>query len=162
MKLSDIADKSGARKKRMRVGRGIGSGKGKTAGRGGKGQTARSGVRIKGFEGGQMPLHRRLPKRGFNNVFRLDFAEINLDRLQEAIDAKLVDVGSVVNAESLVKTGVLLRAKDGMRLLGRGELKSKIDIEVHGASKSAIAAVEKAGGTVKILAPAKKDEGEAA
>jgi large subunit ribosomal protein L15 len=162
MKLSDIADNSGARKKRMRVGRGIGSGKGKTAGRGGKGQTARSGVRIKGFEGGQMPLHRRLPKRGFNNVFRLDFAEINLDRLQEAIDAKLVDVGSVVNAESLVKTGVLRRAKDGMRLLGRGELKSKIDIEVHGASKSAIAAVEKAGGTVKILAPAKKDEGEAA
>jgi len=162
MKLSDIADNSGARKKRMRVGRGIGSGKGKTAGRGGKGQTARSGVRIKGFEGGQMPLHRRLPKRGFNNVFRLDFAEINLDRLQEAIDAKLVDVGSVVTAESLVKTGVLRRAKDGMRLLGRGELTSKIDIEVHGASKSAIAAVEKAGGSVKILAPAKKDEGEAA
>ena len=162
MKLSDIADNSGARKKRMRVGRGIGSGKGKTAGRGGKGQTARSGVRIKGFEGGQMPLHRRLPKRGFNNVFRLDFAEINLDRLQEAIDAKLVDVGSVVNAETLVKTGVLRRAKDGMRLLGRGELKSKLNIEVHGASKSAIAAVEKAGGTVKILAPAKKDEGEAA
>ena len=161
MKLSDIADNSGARKKRMRVGRGIGSGKGKTAGRGGKGQTARSGVRIKGFEGGQMPLHRRLPKRGFNNVFRLDFAEINLDRLQEAIDAKLVDVGSVVTAESLVKTGVLRRAKDGLRLLGRGELKSKLDIEVHGASKSAIAAVEKAGGTVKILAPA-KDEGEAA
>ena len=162
MKLSDIADNSGARKKRMRVGRGIGSGKGKTAGRGGKGQTARSGVRIKGFEGGQMPLHRRLPKRGFNNIFRLDFAEINLDRLQEAIDAKLVDVGSVVNAESLVKTGVLRRAKDGMRLLGRGELKSKIDIEVHGASKSAIEAVEKAGGTVKVLAPAKKEEGEAA
>ncbi len=111
MKLSDIADNSGARKKRMRVGRGIGSGKGKTSGRGGKGQTARSGVRIKGFEGGQMPLHRRLPKRGFNNVFRLDFAEINLDRLQEAIDAKLVDVGSVVNAESLVKTGVLIGAE---------------------------------------------------
>jgi large subunit ribosomal protein L15 len=162
MKLSDIADNAGSRKKRMRVGRGIGSGKGKTAGRGGKGQTARSGVRIKGFEGGQMPLHRRLPKRGFTNVFRLDFAEINLDRLQEAIDAKLVDVGSVVTADSLVKTGVLRRAKDGLRLLGRGELKSKIDIEVHGASKSAIAAVEKAGGTVKILAPAKKDEGEAA
>jgi large subunit ribosomal protein L15 len=162
MKLSDIADNAGSRKKRMRVGRGIGSGKGKTAGRGGKGQTARSGVRIKGFEGGQMPLHRRLPKRGFNNIFRLDFAEINLDRLQEAIDAKLVDVGSVVTAESLVKTGVLRRAKDGMRLLGRGELKSKLNIEVHGASKSAIAAVEKAGGTVKILAPAKKDEGEAA
>src|SRR5437868_11631085 len=158
MKLSDIADNAGSRKKRMRVGRGIGSGKGKTSGRGGKGQTARSGVRIKGFEGGQMPLHRRLPKRGFNNIFKLDFAEINLDRLQEAVDARLVDAGSVVNAESLVKSGVLRRAKDGVRLLGRGELKAKLNIEVYGASKSAIAAVEKAGGTVKILAPA-KDEG---
>ncbi len=162
MKLSDIADNAGSRKKRMRVGRGIGSGKGKTSGRGGKGQTARSGVRIKGFEGGQMPLHRRLPKRGFNNIFRLDFAEINLDRLQQAIDSKLVDVKETVTAESLVKTGVLRRAKDGLRLLGRGELKAKIAIEVHGASKSAIAAVEKAGGTVKVLAPAKKEEGEAA
>jgi large subunit ribosomal protein L15 len=162
MKLSDIADNAGSRKKRMRVGRGIGSGKGKTAGRGGKGQTARSGVRIKGFEGGQMPLHRRLPKRGFNNIFKLDFAEINLDRLQEAIDAKLVDIKETITAESLVKTGVLRRAKDGLRLLGRGELKAKIAIEVHGASKSAIEAVEKAGGTVKILAPAKKEEGEAA
>jgi large subunit ribosomal protein L15 len=162
MKLSDIADNAGSRKKRMRVGRGIGSGKGKTSGRGGKGQTARSGVRIKGFEGGQMPLHRRLPKRGFNNIFKLDFAELNLDRLQEAIDAKLVDASSTVNAESLVKSGVLRRAKDGVRLLGRGELKAKLNIEVHGASKSAVAAVEKAGGTVKILAPAKKEEGEAA
>ena len=162
MKLSDLADNAGSRKKRMRVGRGIGSGKGKTAGRGGKGQTARSGVRIKGFEGGQMPLHRRLPKRGFTNIFKLDFAEINLDRLQEAIDSKLVDVKETVTAESLVKTGVLRRAKDGLRLLGRGELKAKIAIEVHGASKSAIAAVEKAGGTVKVLAPAKKEEGEAA
>jgi len=162
MKLSDIADNAGSRKKRMRVGRGIGSGKGKTAGRGGKGQTARSGVRIKGFEGGQMPLHRRLPKRGFNNIFRLDFAEINLDRLQQAIDAKLVDVKETVTIESLVKSGVIRRAKDGLRLLGRGELTAKIAVEVHGASKSAVAAVEKAGGTVKILAPAKKDEGEAA
>ena len=162
MKLSDIADNAGSRKKRMRVGRGIGSGKGKTAGRGGKGQTARSGVRIKGFEGGQMPLHRRLPKRGFTNIFKLDFAEINLDRLQQAIDSKLVDVKETVTAESLVKTGVLRRAKDGLRLLGRGELKSKLTVEAHGASKPAIAAVEKAGGTVKILAPAKKDEGEAA
>ena len=162
MKLSDIADNAGSRKKRMRVGRGIGSGKGKTAGRGGKGQTARSGVRIKGFEGGQMPLHRRLPKRGFNNIFRLDFAEINLDRLQQAIDAKLVDVKETVTIESLVKSGVIRRAKDGLRLLGRGELKAKLAIEVHGASKSAVAAVEKAGGTVKILAPAKKEEGEAA
>jgi large subunit ribosomal protein L15 len=161
MKLSDIADNAGARKKRMRVGRGIGSGKGKTSGRGGKGQTARSGVRIKGFEGGQMPLHRRLPKRGFHNVFRQEFVEINLDRLQEAIDAKLVDAASVINAESLVKARVLRRAKDGVRLLGRGEIKAKLNIEVHGASKSAVAAVEKAGGTVKILAPA-KDEGAAA
>ena len=161
MKLSDIADNAGSRKKRMRVGRGIGSGKGKTAGRGGKGQTARSGVRIKGFEGGQMPLHRRLPKRGFNNIFRLEFAEINLDRVQDAIDAKLLDANGTINAESLVKAGVLRRSRDGVRLLGRGELKAKLNIEVHGASKPAIAAVEKAGGTVKILAP-KKDEGEAA
>jgi large subunit ribosomal protein L15 len=162
MKLSDIADNAGSRKKRMRVGRGIGSGKGKTAGRGGKGQTARSGVRIKGFEGGQMPLHRRLPKRGFNNVFRLEFVEINLDRLQQAIDAKQIDAKDTVNAEKLVKSGVLRRARDGVRLLGRGELKAKLTIEVHGASKSAIAAVEKLGGTVKILAPVKKEEGEAA
>jgi large subunit ribosomal protein L15 len=162
MKLSDIADNAGSRKKRMRVGRGIGSGKGKTSGRGGKGQTARSGVRIKGFEGGQMPLHRRLPKRGFNNIFRLDFAEVNLDRLQQAIDAKQIDAKDTVTAEALVKAGVIRRAKDGLRLLGRGELKAKLAIEVYGASKSAVEAVEKAGGTVKILAPAKKDEGEAA
>lgn len=162
MKLSDIADNPGSRKKRMRVGRGIGSGKGKTSGRGGKGQTARSGVRIKGFEGGQMPLHRRLPKRGFNNVFRVEFAEINLDRLQQAVDSKAIDAKDTVNAESLVKAGVLRRAKGGVRLLGRGELKAKLSIEVHGASKSAIAAVEKAGGSVKILAPAKEDEGKAA
>src|ERR1700721_675584 len=145
MKLSDIADNAGSRKKRMRVGRGIGSGKGKQAGR-----------------GGQMPLHRRLPKRGFTNIFRLEFAEVNLDRIQQAIDAKLLDAGSVINAESLVKSRVVRRAKAGVRLLGRGEIKAKVNIEVHGASKSAVAAVEKAGGTVKILAPAKKDEGKAA
>src|SRR5256884_2451522 len=162
MKLSDIADNAGSRKKRMRVGRGIGSGKGKQSGRGGKGQTARSGVRIKGFEGGQMPMHRRLPKRGFNNIFRVEFVEINLDRLQEAVDSRLIDVKETVNAESLVKSGVVRRAKGGIRLLGRGELKAKLNIEVHGASKSAIAAVEKAGGSVKILAPAKEDEGKAA
>ncbi|WP_316188969.1 50S ribosomal protein L15 [Bradyrhizobium sp. SZCCHNS1054] len=162
MKLSEIADNPGSRKQRMRVGRGIGSGKGKTSGRGGKGQTARSGVRIKGFEGGQMPMHRRLPKRGFNNIFRLDFVEINLDRIQQAIDAKKLDAGSVINAEALVKSGALRRAKDGVRLLGRGELKAKVNIEVHGTSKSAIAAVEKAGGTVKILAPAPVEDGEAA
>jgi large subunit ribosomal protein L15 len=162
MKLHEIADNAGSRKKRMRVGRGIGSGKGKQAGRGGKGQTARTGVRIKGFEGGQMPLHRRLPKRGFNNVFRVEYAEINLDRLQDAIDAKSIDAGAVINAESLVKAGVVRRAKGGIRLLGRGEIKTKINVEVHGASKSAVAAVEKAGGTVKILAPVEADEGEAA
>ena len=161
MKLNELRDNPGARRKSKRLGRGIGSGKGKTSGRGGKGQTARSGVRIKGFEGGQMPMHRRLPKRGFNNVFRVEYAEVNLDRIQQAIDAKAIDAGSAINAESLVKAGVLRRAKAGVRLLGRGELKAKINIEVHGASKSAIEAVEKAGGSVKILAPA-KEEGEAA
>ncbi len=164
MKLSDIRDNPGSGKKRMRVGRGIGSGKGKQAGRGGKGQTARSGVRIKGFEGGQMPLHRRLPKRGFNNIFRLDFAEINLDRLQDAITAKTLDASGTINAESLVKARVLRRAKDGVRLLGRGAITAKVHIEVHGATKSAIEAIEKAGGSVTILAPAKAaaEDGEAA
>ncbi len=162
MKLSDIADNAGSRKKRMRIGRGIGSGKGKTGGRGGKGQTARSGVRIKGFEGGQMPLHRRLPKRGFNNIFRLDFAEINLDRLQDAIDSKKLDASGTITAASLVEAGVIRRAKDGVRVLGRGEIKAKLNLEVAGASKSAIEAIEKAGGKVTILAPAKKEDGEAA
>jgi large subunit ribosomal protein L15 len=162
MKLHEIADNPGSRQKRTRIGRGIGSGKGKTGGRGVKGQKARTGVAVKGFEGGQMPLHRRLPKRGFNNIFRLEFAEVNLDRLQQAIDAKTLDPKDTINAETLVKSGVLRRAKDGVRLLGRGELKAKLNVEVHGASKSAIAAVEKAGGTVKILAPAKQQEGEAA
>ena len=157
MKLTEIADNPGARKKRMRVGRGIGSGKGKQSGRGGKGQTARSGVRIKGFEGGQMPLHRRLPKRGFNNIFALDLVEINLDRVQQAIDAGKLDISGVVNGEALVKSGALRRERDGVRLLGRGEIKSKVTFEVHGASKSAIEAVEKAGGSVKILAPKKDD-----
>src|SRR5437899_8860084 len=111
MKLNQLADRPGARKARSRIGRGIGSGTGKTSGRGGKGQTARSGVRIKGFEGGQMPLHRRLPKRGFNNVFRIEYAEINLDRIQQAIDAKTLDAGAAINAESLVKAGVVRRPK---------------------------------------------------
>src|ERR1700739_870675 len=162
MKLHEIAGRPGSRKSGKRIGRGIGSGKGKTGGRGGKGQTARSGVRIKGFEGGQMPLHRRLPKRGFNHLFRMEFAEINLDRIPQALDATHPAASAPSNAESLVKSRVIRRSKDGVRLLGRGEIKAKLDIEVHGASKSAIAAVEKAGGTVKILAPAKKDEGEAA
>ena len=153
MKLSDIADNAGARKKRMRVGRGIGSGKGKTGGRGGKGQTARSGVRIKGFEGGQMPMHRRLPKRGFNNIFRVEYNEINIGKVQAAIDAGTIDAKSTVTAETLVKAGVLRRAKAGVRLLGTGEIKAKVNFEVAGASKSAIAAVEKAGGSVNVLAP---------
>ena len=162
MKLNEIAPKHGSRKKRFRIGRGIGSGAGKTGGRGGKGQTARSGVRIKGFEGGQMPLHRRLPKRGFTNIFALDLVEINLDRVQDAINAGKLDAAGVVNAAALVKSGALRRSRDGVRLLGRGEIKAKVAFEVHGASHSAVAAVEKAGGSVKILAPAKKDEGEAA
>jgi large subunit ribosomal protein L15 len=161
MKLNEIADNAGARKKRMRVGRGIGSGKGKTGGRGGKGQTARTGVRIKGFEGGQMPLHRRLPKRGFNNIFALDFSEVNLGRVQAAIDAGRLKTDAEIDAAALVAAGVLRRAKDGVRLLGSGEIKAKVNFAVYGASKSAVAAVEKAGGSVKILAP-KKDEGETA
>src|SRR6201992_633756 len=154
MKLSEIADNAGSGKKRMRVGRGIGSGKGKTSGRGGKGQTARSGVRIKGFEGGQMPLHRRLPKRGFRNTkFALKLNEINLGRLQEAIDAGKLDAAGKIDAQALVAAGVLRRAKDGVRLLGGGEIKAKVTVAVFGASKSAVAAVEKAGGSVEILAP---------
>src|SRR3974390_1795966 len=147
MKLNEIADNAGARQARMRVGRGIGSGKGKTGGRGGKGQAGRPGVRIKGFEGGQMPLHRRLPKRGFNNIFALDLNVINLDRIQAAIDRGALDTKDTLDVETLVKGGVLRRAKDGVRLLGRGEIKAPVQMSVHGASKSAIAAVEKAGGS---------------
>ena len=158
MKLSDLRDNVGARKPRRRVGRGIGSGKGKTAGRGGKGQTARSGVAIKGFEGGQMPLHRRLPKRGFTNIFRKRFNELNLARVQQAIDAGKLDAAALIDVEALVAAGVLRRAKDGVRLLGRGEIKVPVQFSVHGASKSAIAAVEKAGGSVSVLAPAKSAE----
>jgi large subunit ribosomal protein L15 len=159
MRLNEIADKPGARKARMRIGRGIGSGKGKTGGRGGKGQTARAGVSIKGFEGGQMPLHRRLPKRGFRNTpFATRLNEVNLGRVQLAIDAGKLDAGATVDAAALVKAGVLRRAKDGVRLLGKGEIKGKVAFEVYGASKSAVMAVEKAGGTVKILAPAAEAE----
>jgi large subunit ribosomal protein L15 len=153
MKLSDLRDRPGARKSAKRVGRGIGSGKGKTAGRGIKGQWARSGVAIKGFEGGQMPLHRRLPKRGFNNLFAKKLNEVNLGRVQQAIDAGKLDAAATVDVAALVKAGVLRRAKDGVRLLGAGEIKSKVDFAVYGASKSAQAAVEKAGGSVKILRP---------
>ena len=160
MKLSDLRDNAGARKPRRRVGRGIGSGKGKTAGRGGKGQTARSGVAIKGFEGGQMPLHRRLPKRGFTNIFRKRFNELNLDRVQQAIDAGKLDAAALIDVEALVAAGVLRRAKDGVRLLGGGELKAKVNIAVAGASKSAIAAVEGAGGSITVLLPKRETKGD--
>ncbi|MGB9367446.1 MAG: 50S ribosomal protein L15 [Xanthobacteraceae bacterium] len=162
MKLNQIADRPGSRKDRTRIGRGIGSGKGKTGGRGGKGQTARSGVRIKGFEGGQMPLHRRLPKRGFNKPFQLKLHEVNLDRVQQAIDAGKLDAGATVDAAALIKAGLLRRAHDGVRLLGNGELKAKVAFSVWGASKSAVAAVEKAGGSVTILAPAREASESAA
>src|SRR5436853_7034265 len=154
MKLHELADRPGARKKRHRIGRGIGSGCGKTGGRGGKGQTARTGVRIKGFEGGQMPLHRRLPKRGFRNTpFARKLNHVNLDDVQGAIDSGRLETGGVVDVAALVKAGRLHRPKGGVRLLGNGELKAKVQFEVFGASKSAVAAVEKAGGSVKILAP---------
>src|ERR1700722_4670062 len=163
MKLHELSGRAGSRKTRKRIGRGIGSGKGKTGGRGGKGQTARSGVRIKGFEGGQMPLHRRLPKRGFRNTkFALKLNEINLGRLQEAIDAGRLDAAGKVDAAALVKAGILRRAKDGVRVLGNGELRAKIALSVYGASKSAVAAVEKAGGSVEILAPKREASEQAA
>ncbi len=160
MKLSELSDRPGARKVRRRIGRGIGSGKGKTGGRGGKGQTARSGVAIKGFEGGQMPLHRRLPKRGFNNIFRKEYNEVNLGRVQEAIDAGKLDSSATIDTEALVKAGVLRRARAGVRLLGAGEITAKVAFKVAGASKSAVAAVEKAGGSVTVEKPA--ETGEAA
>ena len=151
MKLNEIADKPGAHKARMRVGRGIGSGKGKTAGRGVKGQKARTGVAIKGFEGGQMPLHRRLPKRGFNNIFAKEYNEVGLDRVQQAIDAGKLDPKTPVNAAALKAAGVIRREKDGVRLLANGELKAAVSFEIEGVSKAAAAAVEKAGGTVKVI-----------
>jgi large subunit ribosomal protein L15 len=151
MRLNQIRDNSGARKFRVRIGRGIGSGLGKTGGRGGKGQTARAGVRLGGFEGGQMPLHRRLPKRGFNKWARKEFNEVNLGGLQNAIDAGRLEPGKTIDVAALVAAGVLRRPKDGVRLLGGGELKAKVDITVDHATASAKAAVEKAGGSVTII-----------
>jgi large subunit ribosomal protein L15 len=151
MRLNDMKDNAGARKRRVRIGRGIGSGVGKTGGRGGKGQTARTGVRINGFEGGQMPLHRRLPKRGFNVPFPKDYNEINIGTVQAAIDAGRLDASKPVTLESLVAAGILRRAKDGLRLLGEGEIKTRVAFEVAHATKSAQAAVEKAGGSVKVI-----------
>ncbi|MEQ8593845.1 MAG: 50S ribosomal protein L15 [Parvibaculum sp.] len=155
MKLNEITDNEGARKSRIRVGRGIGSGKGKTGGRGVKGQKSRTGVAIKGYEGGQMPIHMRLPKRGFKNLFRLDFNTVNIGRVQVAVDAGKLDKSATVDAAALVAAGVIRRAKDGVRLLAKGEIKAKLNFEVAGASASAVAAVEKAGGSVKVTAPAK-------
>ena len=151
MKLNELADREGATANRMRVGRGIGSGKGKTAGRGVKGQKSRSGVAIKGFEGGQMPLHRRLPKRGFTNIFAKDFNEVGLGRVQQAIDAGKLDGKATVDAEALKNAGVIRRVRDGVRLLSNGELTSGVAFELAGASKPAVAAVEKAGGSVKLV-----------
>ena len=158
MKLNEIRDNEGARKNRIRVGRGIGSGKGKTGGRGQKGQKSRSGVAIKGFEGGQMPLHMRLPKRGFNNPFGKDFAEVNLGMVQKFIDAKKLDAKKDIDHAALKAAGLARGGKDGVRLLGKGELKAKAKFVVAGASKGAIEAVEKAGGSVEVIA---KGESEA-
>ncbi|AKH41164.1 large subunit ribosomal protein L15 [Altererythrobacter atlanticus] len=155
MKLNDIRDNAGARKARMRVGRGIGSGKGKTGGRGQKGQKSRSGVAVKGFEGGQMPLHMRLPKRGFNNPFGKDYAEVNIGMVQKLVDAGKIDGKTVIDHEVLKVAGVARGGKDGVRLLGKGEVSAKLNFKVAGASKGAVAAVEKAGGSVEVTAPKK-------
>jgi large subunit ribosomal protein L15 len=149
MKLNEVRDNPGSSKPRIRVGRGIGSGKGKQAGRGGKGQTARSGVRIKGFEGGQMPLHRRQPKRGFNPPARLVYNEVNLGRIQRAIDAGKLGAAEPITVESLMSAGVVTRRRDGVKVLGVGEWTTRATFEVEAASKSAAAAIEKAGGSVK-------------
>jgi large subunit ribosomal protein L15 len=151
MKLNEVRDNPGSSKPRMRVGRGVGSGKGKQSGRGGKGQTARSGVRIKGFEGGQMPLHRRQPKRGFTPPSRLVYNEVNLGRVQRAIDAGKLDAGEPITVESLLKAGIVTHRRGGVKILGVGEWKTSANFEVDVASKSAAAAIEKAGGSLKTL-----------
>ena len=151
MKLNELKDNQGARKGRMRVGRGIGSGKGKTAGRGQKGQTSRSGVSIFGFEGGQMPLHMRIPKRGFNNIFAKDYAEVNVGAIQKAIDAKKLDAKSVIDHAALKAAGVARGGKNGVRLLGKGDFSAKLSFKVAGVSKGAREAVEKAGGSIEVL-----------
>ncbi len=151
MKLNQLRDNEGAHYKAKRVGRGIGSGKGKTSGSGVKGQSSRTGVAINGFEGGQMPIYRRLPKRGFHVPFPKEFAEVNLGRIQSAIDTKRLDAGKTITAEILLAAGLIGKILDGVRLLGRGEITSKVTIEVVGASAAAVAAVEKAGGTVTVI-----------
>jgi large subunit ribosomal protein L15 len=151
MKLNEIRDNDGARKSRMRVGRGIGSGKGKTGGRGYKGQKSREGVSINGFEGGQMPLHMRLPKRGFNNIFAKDFAEVNLGAIQKLVDAGKLDTSAVIDHAALKAAGVARGGKDGVRVLAKGELTAKLNFKVAGASAGAKAAIEKAGGSVDVI-----------
>jgi large subunit ribosomal protein L15 len=150
MKLNELRDNEGATHSKKRVGRGIGSGLGKTGGRGVKGQNSRSGVAINGFEGGQMPLYRRLPKRGFNNIFAKDFNIVSLGRIQIAIEAKKLDASQTIDAEALIKAGVIRRARDGVRLLADGEIKSGLKFDLAGASKAAVEKVEKAGGSVKL------------
>jgi len=151
MKLNEIRDNKGARKSRVRVGRGIGSGVGKTAGRGQKGQKSRSGVSIFGFEGGQMPLHMRIPKRGFNNIFAKDYAEVNVGAIQKLVDAKTLDAKAVIDHAALKAAGVARGGRNGVRLLGKGELTAKLDFKVAGVSKGAREAIEKAGGTVEVI-----------
>ncbi|MEO6433806.1 MAG: 50S ribosomal protein L15 [Sphingomicrobium sp.] len=158
MKLNEIKDNAGARKSRMRVGRGIGSGKGKTAGRGQKGQKSRSGVAIKGFEGGQMALHMRLPKRGFNNIFAKDYAEVNVGAIQKAIDEKKLDAKGTLDQAALGAAGLVRGGKDGVRVLGKGELKAKLVLKVAGVSKGARELIEKAGGSIEIIEAKNKAE----
>ncbi|TDJ60209.1 MAG: 50S ribosomal protein L15 [Proteobacteria bacterium] len=158
MNLNELSDNPGARRKRKRAGRGIASGIGKTAGRGTKGQKSRSGVSLVGFEGGQMPLYRRLPKRGFNQPNRSRYMELTLGRLQEAIDAGKIDAKSEITEDALIAAGVVRRKRDGVRLIGTGELTAKVQIKVTGATKSSIAAVEKAGGSIAVRPPVEKPE----
>ena len=160
MKLNQIADKEGARKKRMRVGLGVGSGKGKTAGRGVKGQKSRRGVAINGFEGGQMPIYMRLPKRGFTPHSSKTYAEVNLGKIEEFVAAGKLSAKKPIDAAAMIESGLLRRSKDGVRLLAKGELKSKVELVVHGASKAAIEAVEKAGGKVTVTKPVAAEAAE--
>lgn len=158
MRLNELRDNPGATRPRKRVGRGIGSGKGKTAGRGHKGQKSRSGVAIKGFEGGQMPIYRRLPKRGFNNIFGKNFNEVNIGRLQRAVDEGKLDAANPINIDALIASGVIRKPLDGVRLLAKGELKAKLSLEVTGASEAAVKAVEAAGGAVTVVPYKAADE----
>jgi len=161
VKLNELSDNPGASKDRMRVGRGIGSGKGKTGGRGVKGQKARTGVAVKGFEGGQMPLHRRLPKRGFHNPFTLHYNEVNLGRVQQAVEAGKLDASAPVTLEALIAAGVVSKPRDGVKILGQGKFEAKLAFEVAAASKSAVAAIEGLGGSIKLLRVVKEAPAQA-